>query len=41
VHESQFGRHPDLAGFLRGLATRAGAAVGLQIAESFKRLTLG
>jgi|SRR5882672_5324469 len=37
-HASQFGRHPDLEGFLRGLATRAGAAFGVPLAESFKRL---
>jgi len=38
-HASQFGRHPDLEGFLRGLATRAGEAFGVLLAESFKRLT--
>jgi LmbE family N-acetylglucosaminyl deacetylase len=41
THESQFGRHPDLEGFLHGLATRAGSAFGFQLAEAFKRLTLG
>jgi LmbE family N-acetylglucosaminyl deacetylase len=41
THESQFGRHPDLEGFLRGLANRAGSAFGFQLAEAFKRLTLG
>jgi LmbE family N-acetylglucosaminyl deacetylase len=40
AHDSQFGRHPDLEGFLRGLAARAGAPFGLSLAESFKRLTL-
>jgi LmbE family N-acetylglucosaminyl deacetylase len=40
AHESQFGQHPDVEGFLRGLANRAGTAFGLQFAESFKRLTL-
>lgn len=39
AHASQFGRHPDLEGFLRGLAQRAGAAAGLPLAEGFKRLT--
>ena len=38
-HASQFGRHPDLEGFLRGLATRAGQPLGVPLAESFKRLT--
>ncbi|HEV8529982.1 MAG TPA: PIG-L deacetylase family protein [Methylomirabilota bacterium] len=39
-HASQFGRHPDLEGFLRGMATRAGQRFGVPLAESFKRLTL-
>jgi LmbE family N-acetylglucosaminyl deacetylase len=39
-HASQFGRHPDLEGFLRGLATRAGQPFGVPLAESFKRLML-
>jgi LmbE family N-acetylglucosaminyl deacetylase len=39
AHESQFGKHPDVDGFLRGLATRAGASFGLPLAEGFKRLT--
>jgi LmbE family N-acetylglucosaminyl deacetylase len=39
-HASQFGRHPDLRGFLRGLAARAGQPFGLELAEAFKRLTL-
>jgi LmbE family N-acetylglucosaminyl deacetylase len=41
AHASQFGRLPDLEGFLRGLATRAGQPFGLQLAEAFKRLTMG
>lgn len=40
AHASQFGRHPDLEGFLRGLATRAAQPFGLDLAEAFKRLTL-
>lgn len=40
AHASQFAKHPDLEGFLRGLAARAGAPVGLALAEGFKRLTL-
>jgi LmbE family N-acetylglucosaminyl deacetylase len=40
AHESQFGQHPDVEEFLRGLATRAAAAFGLQLAEAFKRLSL-
>jgi hypothetical protein len=36
---SQFGKHPDLEGFLRGLAGRAGGASGVPLAEAFKRLT--
>jgi hypothetical protein len=39
AHASQFGKHPDLEAFLRGLATRAGQAFGVTVAESFKRLT--
>jgi LmbE family N-acetylglucosaminyl deacetylase len=38
AHASQFGRHPDLQGFLRGLAARAGQRFGLPLAEAFKRL---
>lgn len=38
-HTSQFGNHPDLEGFLRGLAQRAGAAAGVPLGEAFKRLT--
>lgn len=41
AHASQFGRHPDLEGFLRGLGQRAGASSQLPLAESFKRLTRG
>jgi len=40
AHVSQFSKHPDLEGFLRGLAARAGAPAGLPLAEGFKRLTL-
>jgi LmbE family N-acetylglucosaminyl deacetylase len=39
AHESQFGRHPDLEGFLRRWAERAGEAFGVPLAEGFKRLT--
>ncbi len=39
AHASQFGKHPDLEGFLRGLAGRAGGASGVPLAEAFKRLT--
>lgn len=38
AHASQFGKHPDVEGFLRGLAGRAGQAAGLPLAEAFKRL---
>jgi LmbE family N-acetylglucosaminyl deacetylase len=41
AHASQFGRHPDLEGFLRQLGQRAGRASQLPLAESFKRLTPG
>jgi LmbE family N-acetylglucosaminyl deacetylase len=40
AHTSQFGKHPDVEGFLRGLADRAGAPFSMPLAESFKRLTL-
>ncbi len=40
AHATQFGRHPDLEGFLRRLGARAGEAVGLPLAEGFKRLVL-
>lgn len=39
AHTSQFARHPDLEGFLRGLATRGGQPFGLPLVEGFKRLT--
>lgn len=39
AHASQFGKHPDLEGFLRGMARRAGGASGFALAEAFKRLT--
>jgi len=39
AHVSQFGKHPDVEGFLRRLAARAGAQAGLALAEGFKRLT--
>jgi LmbE family N-acetylglucosaminyl deacetylase len=38
AHTSQFGKHPDVEGFLRGLAARAGQPFGLPLAEGFKRL---
>ena len=38
-HASQFGKHPDLEGFLRRLAKRARGAPDLSLAEGFKRLT--
>ncbi len=39
AHATQFGNHPDVEGFLRGLATRAGAPFNTPLAEGFKRLT--
>lgn len=39
AHASQFGKHPDLEAFLRGLGMRAGQASGVAVAEGFKRLT--
>jgi LmbE family N-acetylglucosaminyl deacetylase len=39
AHASQFGKHPDVEGLLRGLGQRAGAASGVALAEAFKRLT--
>jgi LmbE family N-acetylglucosaminyl deacetylase len=39
AHASQFGMHPDVEGFLRNLATRAGTPFDLHLAEGFKRLT--
>ena len=38
AHRSQFARHPDLEGFLRGWAERVGEAFRLPLAEGFKRL---
>lgn len=38
AHASQFGRHPDLAGFLRGMAERMGRPFDVALGESFKRL---
>ena len=38
AHASQFGKHPDVEGFLRGLGVRAGAQFSLPLAETFKRL---
>jgi len=40
-HASQFGRHPDLEGSLRGLAARAGEPFHVPLAERLKRLTPG
>ncbi|MGH7391589.1 MAG: PIG-L deacetylase family protein [Candidatus Rokuibacteriota bacterium] len=40
AHTSQFGKHPDVEGFLRRLATRAGRADHPLLVEGFKRLTL-
>jgi LmbE family N-acetylglucosaminyl deacetylase len=39
AHASQFGRHPDVKGFLRQMGQRAGGAWRLPLAEGFKRLT--
>ncbi|MGH2392545.1 MAG: PIG-L deacetylase family protein, partial [Candidatus Limnocylindria bacterium] len=39
-HGSQFSKHPDLEGFLRRLATRAGGSADLLLAEGFKRIAL-
>ncbi len=38
AHASQWGRHPDLEGFLRERAERTGADRGMALAEGFKRL---
>ena len=38
AHASQFGTHPDVEGFLRRLAGRAGETAGIPLAEAFKRL---
>jgi LmbE family N-acetylglucosaminyl deacetylase len=40
AHATQFGKHPDVEGFLRGLAARAGAPWNMPLAEGFKKLTL-
>jgi LmbE family N-acetylglucosaminyl deacetylase len=40
AHASQFGKHPDVEGFLRRLAVRAGGADRPPLAEGFKRLAL-
>lgn len=37
-HVSQFGKHPDLEGFLRRLAERHGRGHHVALAEGFKRL---
>jgi LmbE family N-acetylglucosaminyl deacetylase len=37
-HASQFGKHPDLEGFLRRLAERHGHSHHVTLAEGFKRL---
>lgn len=41
AHVSQFGKHPDVEGFLRRMAERAGRGAGGHLGESFKRLVLG
>jgi LmbE family N-acetylglucosaminyl deacetylase len=38
AHATQFGNHPDVEGFLRGLAARAGSPLNMPLAEGFKRL---
>ena len=38
AHASQWGRHPDLEGFVRRRAETSGAVHGLALAETFKRL---
>jgi LmbE family N-acetylglucosaminyl deacetylase len=38
AHATQFGNHPDVEGFLRGLAARAGVPFNMPLAEGFKRL---
>lgn len=38
AHASQFGKHPDLEGFLRGWAARVGQPFRVPLAEGFKRL---
>jgi len=37
-HVSQFGKHPDLEGFLSRLAERHGRGYHVAVAEGFKRL---
>lgn len=39
AHASQWGKHPDLEGFLRRRAARVGEPWRLPLAEGFKRLT--
>lgn len=41
AHASQWGRHPDLEGFLRRRAARLGRAHGIPLSEAFKRLVPG
>lgn len=41
AHASQWGRHPDLEGFVRRRAETTGAAHGVARAEAFKRLRPG
>ena len=38
AHASQWGKHPDLEGFLRARAQRFGESQGIPLAEAFKRL---
>jgi LmbE family N-acetylglucosaminyl deacetylase len=40
AHVSQFGKHPDVEGFLGSMATRAGQAADVALGERFKRLVL-
>lgn len=39
AHVSQWGRHPDLEGFMRTREQRTGEPHGIALAEAFKRLT--
>lgn len=41
AHVSQWGKHPDLEGFLRGRAQQVGRLHGIILAETFKRLASG
>jgi LmbE family N-acetylglucosaminyl deacetylase len=41
AHASQWGRHPDLEGFLRRRAERVGQPHGIPLGEAFKRLVPG